>query len=72
LVAAIEPDAFRIVALEGVMPTTRGSAVRVGDGPNWSQFAFFPKMFFRTRWNYVDHRKFSEQRLYRQGGEALH
>jgi hypothetical protein len=45
------------------MPTTPGSVACGGDGPNWSQLVF-PKIFFRTRWNYVDRRKFSEQRLW--------
>jgi hypothetical protein len=37
--------AFRIVADEGVITTTRGSVVRVGDCPNWSQFVFSQKSF---------------------------
>jgi len=71
LVAAIEPDAFRIVALEGVMPTTRGSAVRVDDGPNWSQFAFFPKSFSELDGTMSITASFWKSG-YGQGGEGVH
>jgi len=60
LVAAFGPDAPHFVALEGVMPTTLGSLACGGDGPIWSQLVF-PKMFFRNRWNHIDHRKFGKK-----------